>query len=145
MNELRTAARAKRRTAAVVTVVVLLIAALAATLASAHNKVFPSQVTFTKAASLSPVKARYRGHVLSPRAACKSGREIQIYDITVNPDRRLKKAFSNATGFWAVTGPAPPNGDKVYAIMETKVLPAGPGHNHSCQNDTSPVLIFPHP
>jgi carbohydrate-selective porin OprB len=145
MNDLRTGARAIRRAVAVVAAMALVIAAVAATMAFAHNKVFPSQVTFTKAVGLNPVKARFKGRVLAGKAPCKTGREVQVYDISVNPDRRLAKAFSNANGRWVVTGHRPPNGHQLYAIMETKVLPGGAGHNHSCQNDTSPTLVFPHP
>ena len=145
MNELLTATRANRRSVGLAAALALVIAALAATLAFAHNKVFPSQVTFTKAVAVSPVKARFKGNVLAGKPPCKTGREVQVYDISVNPDRRLAKAFSNATGRWVVTGHRPPNGHQLYAIMETKVLPAGPGHNHSCQNNTSATLVFPHP
>jgi hypothetical protein len=145
MNELLVTARAKRRTVGLAAAAALVIAALAATLAFAHNAVFPSQVTFTKAVSVSPVKARFKGRVLAGKAPCKTGREVQVYDISVNPDRRLAKAFSNANGLWVVTGHRPPNGHQLYAIMETKALPGGPGHNHSCQNNTSATLVYPHP
>ena len=136
---------ARRRMAGAVGVAVLVGAALIASLALAHNRVFPSHVTLVKAVQYAPNVGLYQGHVFSPRANCKRNREVQVFNVTANPDVRVARKYTGPNGFWKVKGALAPNGDKVQALIETKVLPAPPGHNHSCHLDRSPTVVFPHP
>jgi hypothetical protein len=139
-----TVARVVRsRLVALVTVAALGTGALVASLAIAHNVVYPSQVVVKKA---SPA-GLYRGRVLSAKVPCKVNREVQVYHANPNPDVRLGTVFTNGAGRWTLAGPALPNGHKVYALIETKVLnpPNPPGHNHTCSLDRSPKRAIPYP
>ena len=138
---------ATRRTVVVggVAVSVLAGAAMVASLAFAHNKTFSNQVTLTRAVQYAPNVASYQGRVNSPRANCERNREVQVFNVSANPDVRVARTHTTPTGFWKVKGSLVPNGDKVQALIETKVLPAPPGHNHSCDVDRSPNVVFPRP
>ncbi|MGZ5330641.1 MAG: hypothetical protein ACXWFH_04975 [Solirubrobacterales bacterium] len=48
-----------------------------------------------------------------------------------------------ADGDWEISGPAPPNGDKVYAEVAPKRLAGGRGHRHKCKGGRSPKRTFP--
>ena len=141
-----TVARVVRsRLVAVVTVAALGAGAVVASLAIAHNVVYPSDVVVNKA---SPSGAWfYKGRVLSAKVPCKANREVQVYHANPTPDVRLGTVFTNADGRWRLAGPALPNGQKVYALIETKVLnpPNPPGHNHTCRLDRSANRTIPYP
>jgi hypothetical protein len=126
--------------------------ALVASLALAHNRVFPNSVTLTRAAPINPggVAAVYRGRVLSNRANCKRNREVQVWRADVNPEVRLfttrTRNSAGGLGYWLRKNPALPNGAKVYALIETKVLPPfTAAHDHTCPVDRSPVRTVPYP
>ena len=135
----------RQRVIGVVAVAVLAGAALIASLAFAHNRAFPNQVSLTKAAPYGPALAVYKGRVTSPKAKCERNREVQIFNVTANPDVRVARSHTTPVGTYKIKGAQVPNGDKVQALIETKVLPAPPGHNHSCNVDRSPTVVYPHP
>jgi hypothetical protein len=133
-------------------VAVLVGAAVFAALAIAHNRVFPNSVTLTKAGPNSPGGAAniFRGRVLSGRANCKRQREVQVWRADVSPEVRLFTTRTGSAGLapgsWRRKIPALPNGAKVYALIETKVLPPfTAAHDHTCPVDRSPVRTIPYP
>jgi hypothetical protein len=135
----------RQRLIGIVAVAVLVAAALVASLAIAHNKAFSNQVSLTKAVPYGPALAVYQGRVTSPRANCERNREVQIFNVTANPDVRVARTRTTPAGAYKVKGAQVPNGNKVQALIETKVLPAPPGHNHTCNVDRSPNVVYPHP
>ena len=137
----------RQRVIGAVAVAVLGGAALIASLAFAHNRAFSSQVSLTQAVQYAPAPnfGLYRGNVTSPRANCKNNREVQVFDVTPNPEVRVARTYTVAGGAWKAKGALVPNGHKVQALIETKVLPSPPGHNHTCTLDRSPIVVFPHP
>jgi hypothetical protein len=125
-------------------------AAALAGLAIGHNRQFSNSVTVTKAKNRTPAVAVIRGRVLSGLPNCKRNREVQVYRADVNPEVRLfttRTSYSaGGLGYWARKTPALPNGAKVYALIETKVLPPfTAAHDHTCPVDRSPVRTIPYP
>lgn len=130
----------RTRILAVMALAALAAAAVAASLAFAHNVVYPNQAVVKKAKT----NGNYRGRVNAAKVPCKVNREVQIWHINPNPDVRLGTVFTNGVGRWIFAGPALPAGQKVYALIETKVLPPipnPPGHNHTCRVDRSPNKV----
>ena len=147
------AARSRSPLIAVLMIAMLGAAALIAGLAFAHNKVFPNAVTLTHAGPYAPggpgVVNIYRGRVRSPRANCKRNREVQVWRADVTPEVRVfttrTRYSAGGLGYWKKKVPALPAGAKVYALIETKVLPPLAGHDHTCPVDRSPVRTIPYP
>ena len=143
----------RTRVVGVVAVGALAGAAVVAGLAIAHNRVFPNSVTVTQARPINPAGGAagvYSGRVLSGRANCKRNREVQVWRADVNPEVRLfttrTKYAAGGLGYWRRKAPALPNGAKVYALIETKVIPPfTAAHDHTCPVDRSPVRTIPYP
>jgi hypothetical protein len=133
------------RVLGLVAVAVMAGAAVVASLAFAHNKNYANQVTLTKAVPRTPAIATYKGRVNSSRARCERNREVQVWNATPNPDVRVARTRTAPTGRWKVKGARVPNGDQVYALIETKVLLGNAAHNHTCAVDRSPNVTFPKP
>jgi len=129
----------------VVAVTVLAGATVVASLAVAHNKAFSNSVTLTEAKRLGPAVGSYGGRVLSANPRCPRVREVQLYRADVNPEVRLFTTRTTPAGRWRRKGPALPDGAKVYALIETKVLRSNAAHDHVCRVDRSPVRTIPYP
>jgi hypothetical protein len=144
-------ARAARSWAIGIAMAMVLVGGVVvASLAIAHNRVFPNSVTVTKAKNRTPAVAVIRGRVLSGLPNCKRNREVQVWRADVNPEVRLfttrTSYAAGGLGYWARKTPALPNGAKVYALIETKVLPPfTAAHDHTCPVDRSPVRTIPYP
>jgi hypothetical protein len=151
MQTRTTKARAARsRLAWIVVVIALAGATVLASLAIAHDRVFSNSLTVTKAKRISPAVAVFRGRVLSGLPNCKRNREVQVWRADVNPEVRLfttrTSYAAGGLGHWARKAPALPNGAKVYALIETKVVPPfTAAHDHTCPVDRSPVRTIPYP
>lgn len=128
-----------------VAVAALAAAAVAAGMAVAHNKTFSNAVTLTEAARLGPAVGVYGGRVRSRNPRCPRVREVQVYRADVTPEVRLFSTRARPNGRWRRKGPALPDGAKVYALIETKVLRANAAHDHVCPVDRSPVRTIPYP
>ncbi len=135
-----------------VPIAALVIVVALAGLAIAHDREFPNSVTVTRAKSSVPggAAAAYRGRVLSGLANCKRNREVQVYRADVTPEVRLfttrTKYSAGGLGYWYRKAPALPNGAKIYALIETKVIPPfTAAHDHTCPVDRSPVRTVPYP
>jgi hypothetical protein len=135
----------RSRAVGVIAVAAMAGTAVVASLAIAHNQAFPNQVKLTKAVGISPALAKYKGRVNSPKARCERNREVQIWNATPTPDVRVGRTRTGPTGVWVDKGARVPNGDKVYALIETKVLLSNAAHDHTCVVDTSPNVVFPKP
>jgi hypothetical protein len=117
-------------------------AAVVASLAVAHNQVFPNAVTLKRAG----LGAKYSGRVNSGIARCERNREVQVWRRKASGDVRLGTTYTNPNGGWTLFAPPPLGpGRKVYALIETKVLVGSPQHNHTCAVDRSPVRTIPYP
>jgi hypothetical protein len=135
-----------RLLAAAAAVAVLAGAAALGSVALAHDKVFRNAVTLGKADRLAGgAPGIYRGRVLSPSPKCKHRREVQIYRADVTPEVRIRTTRTTPRGRWKTKGPALPDGAKVYALIETRVVTSNPAHDHSCPVDRSPVRTIPYP
>jgi hypothetical protein len=140
----------RSRVVVVLTVSAFAGAAALASLAIAHNRVFSNSVTITKAKNRTPAAAVIRGRVLSGLPNCKRNREVQVWRADVTPEVRLfttrTSYAAGGLGYWARKTPALPNGAKVYALIETKVVPPfTAAHDHTCPVDRSPVRTIPYP
>ena len=135
----------RTRVSAAVGVGVLACAAMLAGLAVGHNKPYANGVTITSATPIGPLKAAYRGKVLSPKPNCERNREVQVWNADANPDDRLGTTRTNPNGTWAMKKDRVPNGTHIYALIETKYLNTSPGHNHFCRVARSAKRTFPHP
>jgi hypothetical protein len=122
-------------------------AAVVATMAFAHTVHHANRVTLSHAApqAANPARALYRGKVRSAKHACEKNREVQVFHVTPPNDTRVARTRSNGAGDWKASGALVPNGDKVYALIETKVLKANANHDHSCKVDRSGNRRFPYP
>ena len=136
----------RRATLAAVVVAALAGAIVATSIAPAHNVSFGNQVNLNRARDyLASNYADYKGQVSSSKPNCKRNREVQIWRVDTPSDVRLKTTHTTPTGFFRVKGPQVAAGEKVYALIETKVIPSGAGHNHTCRVDRSPVRTYPYP
>ena len=120
-------------------------ATVLADLATAHDKAFSNSVTLTEANRLGPAVGAYGGRVLSANPRCPRVREVQVYRADVTPEVRLFTTRTTPGGRWRRKGPALPDGAKVYALIETKVLRSSAAHDHVCRVDRSPVRTIPYP
>jgi hypothetical protein len=138
---------ARPRFGAVVAVAALTGAAVIAAVAMAHNVAHSNSVTITRAGPIAtpPGRAFYKGQVVSPKHACEVAREVQVFHVVATGDVRIGRARSTNAGLWKDDGPRVPKGDKIYALIETKVLNAPPGHNHTCKVARSAPVAFPYP
>ena len=123
----------------------LLGAAVLAGLAIGHNKPYANGVTITSANPIGPNKAAYRGRVVSPKPNCERNREVQLWNADANPEVRIGTTRTFPNGTFATKRDRVPNGTHVYALIETKYLNAGAGHNHFCRVARSAKRVFPHP
>jgi hypothetical protein len=136
----------RTRFAAALAVAALTGAAVIAAVAIAHTVHYPNHVTLTKAVLTgNPGQALYRGRVLSSKPRCEVNREVQVFHVQPNGAVRVARGRSNGAGDWKANGSPVPNGDKVYALIETKVLKANANHDHSCKVDRSSKRAFPYP
>lgn len=133
------------RLVGLVTMAALGGAAMTAGLAIAHDRAFSNSVTVGKAKRLGPAVGLYSGRVRSGNVRCPRVREVQVYRADVSPEVRLFSTRATSTGRWRRKGPALPNGAKVYALIETKVLASTAAHDHVCPVDRSPVRTIPYP
>ena len=148
MSEHRFARRPRRKAFAALVVAALAGTVVAVSIAPAHNVNFGNSVNLTKAQDYGGPAANlaiYQGRVNSGKPNCKRKREVQIYRVDTPSDVRLKTLRTTTTGFYRVKGPRIAAGEKVYALIETKYIPAAAGHNHICPVDRSPVRTYPYP
>jgi hypothetical protein len=113
--------------------------------ATAHNKEFSNSVVVKEARQYAPNVDSYGGRVKSGNARCKRHREVQVYRVDVTPEVRLFSTRTGPGGYWRRKGPDLPDGAKVYALIETKVLASNAAHDHTCPVDRSPVRTMPYP
>jgi hypothetical protein len=133
------------RSVGVTATVALAGAALTAGIATGHNKDFANSVTLAEARQYAPNIDSYGGRVTSGRPRCKRRREVQIWRADVTPEVRVLTTRTGPFGRYRRKGPDLPNGAKVYALIETKVLASNAAHDHICPVDRSPVRTMPHP
>ena len=113
--------------------------------AVAHNKQFSNSVGLVEAKRLSPAIGSYGGRVHSGNPRCRRHREVQIWRADVTPEVRLLTTHTGPAGRYRRKGAALPDGAKVYALIETKVLAGSAAHDHTCPVDRSPVRTIPYP
>jgi hypothetical protein len=118
----------------------VLLTALLAELARGHTAAFNSQVTISYAKG-----TLVRGQVVSGKAPCKRHREVQVYRVDPGGNTRLGTVYSVPNGDWKLKGVALANGQKLFALIETKVLRQSAAHDHTCTLDRSPSVIVPYP
>jgi len=146
MSDHRFARKPRRSVLAVIAAAALAGTVVATSIAPAHNVNFGNQVNLNRARDyLASNYADYKGRVFSNRPNCERYREVQIWRVANPSDIRLRTTRTTPTGFFRVKGPQVANGQKVYALIETKVIPSGAGHNHTCAVDRSPVRTYPYP
>lgn len=148
MSDHRFARKPRRSVLAVIVAVALAGTVIATSIAPAHNVNFRNQVNLSLARDYGGPAANlaiYQGRVNSPRPNCERYREVQIWRVANPSDVRLKTLRTTPTGFFRVKGPRIAAGRKVYALIETKYIPAPAGHNHTCPVDRSPVRTYPYP
>ena len=148
MDVRRHVGNSRRKTIGAVVVAVFAAALVVTSIAPAHNVSFGNQVDLNRARDYGGPGsnlADYKGQVYSSRPNCKRYREVQIWRVDPAGDVRLKTLRTNTTGFFRVKGPRVAAGQKVYALIETKVIPSGAGHSHTCRVDRSPVRTYPYP
>jgi hypothetical protein len=138
-------ARSARKPAGVLAGVVVSAATVAAGVAMAHNKEFSNSVTLAEARQYAPNLDSYGGRVISGHPRCKRRREVQIWRADVTPEVRVLTTRTGPYGRYRRKGPDLPNGAKVYALIETRVLLSNGAHDHTCPVDRSPVRTMPHP
>ena len=85
---------------------------------------------------------KYKGKVLSPKAACERNRKVQVWHNS-NPDFRIGRTTTENDGTWSLRGPRPPAGDEVYATMSRRLLKNNEEHRHVCKPDVSPGVTYP--
>jgi hypothetical protein len=121
--------------------------ALTTGIATGHNKEWSNSVTLTEARQYAPNIDSYGGRVKSANPRCKRRREVQVYRADVTPEVRLfsTRTPAGSSGRWRRKGPDLPDGAKVYALIETKVLASNAAHDHICPVDRSPVRTIPYP
>ena len=141
----RTPARSSRKTMAAVVIAALAGVVIVTSLASAHNVAFNNNVVVDRAYDYGANQGLYKGRVLTNRAPCKQNREVQIWRIANPSDVRITTTRTNNVGQWKVTAARLAPGSKLYALIETKVLPSPPGHNHTCRLDRSGIRAYPYP
>ena len=120
-------------------------AALTTGIATGHNKEFSNSVTLVEARQYAQNIDTYGGRVVSGHPRCRRRREVQIWRADVNPEVRVKTTRTGPFGRYRAKGPDLPNGAKVYALIETKVLASTAAHDHICPVDRSPVRTVPYP
>lgn len=133
------------RTVGSVIVTAVAAMALVTGVAGAHDNAIPNSVTLTKAKHYGPGVWEYKGRVRSSNSRCERHREVQVYRADVNPEVRLFTTRTGASGRWKRKGPVLPNGAKVYALIETRVIVSNGAHDHICKVDRSPVRTVPYP
>ena len=144
MLEQRPKSKAPKKVMMLIACAVLVAAAVAATVAPAHNVNFANQVTLTYAKDYGNL-GLYKGRVNSARANCERNREVQIFRVDNPSDVRIARGRTYASGAYKIKGTQIAAGQKAYALIETKVIPTGAGHNHTCAVDRSPVRTYPYP
>jgi hypothetical protein len=148
MPEHRTTRRPRRTIGAVIVAVALAATVVLASIAPAHNVSFGNRVTLTKAEDYGGPAANlavYQGRVVSAKPNCKRFREVQLWRVATPSDVRIKSLRTTHRGTYKVKGPRLAAGQKLYALIETHVIPSGAGHNHTCPVDRSPVRTYPYP
>ena len=136
---------AARTKLALVVATTVVCAAVFGGAAVAHNKRFSNSVSLVEAKRLSPAIGTYGGRVTSGKPRCRRHREVQIWRADVTPEVRVVTGHTGPGGKYRRKGPALPDGAKVYALIETKVLLGNAAHNHTCPVDRSPVRTIPYP
>ncbi|HKG36567.1 MAG TPA: hypothetical protein VKA89_09030 [Solirubrobacterales bacterium] len=108
-----------------------------------HVKSFSSTVKIDRAERIGQTQSgRYAGEVSSARERCKVDRRVQVWHDS-DPPFRIGTTMTNAQGKWRLTGPAPPNGDHVYAVAARKTLLRNARHRHRCRRELSQLVKFP--
>ena len=113
--------------------------------AVAHNREFSNSVTLVEAKRLGPNVGTYGGRVNSGRPRCRRHREVQIWRADVTPEVRVLTTHTGPNGRYRRKGAALPDGAKVYALIETKVLVSNAAHDHICPVDRSQPRVSPYP
>ena len=148
MSKHRSAGRSRWKILTLMVVAALAGAVVVTSIAPAHNVTFGNQVSLNRARDYGGPAANladYKGRVNSTRINCERKREVQIWRVANPSDVHLVTTRTTTTGFFRVKGPRIAAGQKVYALIETKVIPSGGGHNHTCRVDRSPVRTYPYP
>ena len=122
--------------------VVLIVGTVTAT---GHIKSFSSTVKIDTAERIGHTqRGRYAGEVASARARCMADRRVVVWHDS-DPPFRIGAATTNAQGKWRLTGPAPPDGDDVFAVATLKTLLRTKRHRHRCRREISQLVQFPTP
>ena len=121
-----------RRTA-IVALVGCLALALVVAVASAHRTNIKSTVVLNEPVVLSEKTAVYSGDVEAREGGstrrtarrarerqCSRGRVVMVFHKIPGKDFKIGTTFTGRRGTWKLTGPKPPTGDTVYAVVETK-------------------------
>jgi hypothetical protein len=120
----------------VIPLLALVLALAAVTAASAHNRVFRSQVTIRQ-------NPEFHGKVLSTNHRCEVDRKVKLVLRKPGTNRVVGVTFTDENGKWAITDPDQggihPN--KAYrAAVARKVLRNDAGHRHVCRADRSKTV-----
>jgi hypothetical protein len=83
----------------------------------------------------------YEGTVTG-KEKCRKRRKVKLFHDS-SPRFQIGSDTTDSDGDWEISGPAPPNGDKVYAEVAPKTLLRNGRHRHKCKGDRSPKRRFP--
>ena len=109
--------------------------------AAAHRSNIGTNVRINSAARTAEGTGIYSGVVRGNRA-CRKGRRVQVWHDS-DPPFLIGTATTDSSGAWQVEGPAPPDGDSIYAVAKRKKLRSGRRHKHKCTAETSAKKVFP--
>src|SRR5688572_22863371 len=102
-----------------------LAAAFLAEAASAHTVRFGGQLTVRFIGETNV----FKGRVTSSKAACESGRRVNVFRVVSGPDVRVASDRTDSVGRWQLVYNAP--ADDYYAKLARRDI-GGPGHDHIC-------------
>jgi hypothetical protein len=100
-------------------------------IAMAHTKSYPSSVKVTSAERTGPATGDYEGTVTAKKK-CRKRRKVKVFHDS-RPRFLIGTDTTDSDGDWDVSGPAPPDGDKVYAEVTPKTLLSNGRHRHKVQ------------
>jgi hypothetical protein len=118
-----------RRTGCALALATLALA-LAVGTASAHKASYSSSLQL-QPKPLDATTIEYSGRVNSEAKLCRAGRAVDLFV----GGSFLATVFSDGAGNWTATGPLPPKGTEVTAVIKRKVK-KGKRHRHRCAADS---------
>ena len=120
----------------------LTVLVLGVVTAAAHRVNYGSKVQIDSAVRATPTTGKYEGEVKSGVPRCRKGRKVKVWHDSV-PPFLIGTDTTDANGKWAVDGPAPPDGDSIYAVTSRKTLRKSATHRHRCKGARSAKEVFP--